>query len=325
VEVVRVWQLVPSMSQRIRGPYVGITQIPKIRKRILSRMSFRHSYFDNRILLFKEYNPFRNYMKYISSVDTVNHFITCIEKKIPGSYLRFGDGDFYLMEGKHDMLSRPSKELAENYKGLFQDYLTKDSMISIPFFCKALNNLEEGMRPGVHEFEDHKVVEYIGTIQKLVPGIDTLYSHPAIQHLFVINPQLYVKFLKAIIKNGSTILLGNREFSKEKRDFYFGNHLFIGGSGQNSFYERDTIYKEFETVLDQVDGFTVCLLALGCGGRAMCNQFLEKIRQKQKQVLLLDFGSSIDYLMGFCNTRAWAEYTTPEIEFVNQALMEDSI
>jgi hypothetical protein len=54
-------------------------------------------------------------------------------------------------------------------------------------------------------------------------------------------------------------------------------------------------------------------MALGCGGRAMTHMFIDSIRARDKKVLLLDIGSSIDYLMGQNNTRAWVELTRPDI------------
>jgi len=262
-------------------------------------------------------------MEYVSSFDTVTHLINLIKNKNGGSYLRFGDGDFYLMEGQYDMLATPSNEMMNSYK-LLMGYLKSTDMISINFFCKSLNTLEIGMKPGVHECPDHIALDFISRICSFIPNLNRLYSSVALHQTLVHNPELYVRFLKAIIANNSTIVIGNKDFDNDKIKFYFGNNTYIGGNSNNSFNERERLWSEFSNTLDSIDSFTVCILALGCGGRAMSYKFIEEIKSKNKNVLIIDIGSSIDVLMGLRNTRAWVEMTNPDITHIDTLLMDTS-
>lgn len=261
-------------------------------------------------------------MEYILSSDTVKNLITLIKNKEGCSYIRFGDGDFYLMEGQYDMLATPSIEMTASYKLLMTHFQPTD-MISIPFYCKSLNTLENGMKPGVHEYPDHMALDFINKICSYIPNIKKLYSHVALHQALAYNPELYVTFLKTIISNNSTIVIGNNDFDREKIKFYFGNNTYIGGNSNNSFNERERIWSEFSNALDHINRFTVCILALGCGGRAMSYKFIEDIKTKNKNVLIIDIGSSIDVLMGLRNTRAWVEMTNPNMELIDKALLDN--
>ena len=255
-------------------------------------------------------------MEFISSDNTVHFLINLIKNKKNGTYIRFGDGDFNLMDGQHDMLAMPSQDIIDNYKLTIQS-LTSTDMISIPFYCKSLNTLEIGMKPGIHEYPDNIALDYINRMTNYIQNLTKLYSHVALHQVLVHNPELYSTFLKTIIDNNSTIIFGNTNFDKEKINYYFGNNIYIGANSNNSFNERERIWEEFNKI--NIDKFTVCILALGCGGRAMSHKFIHK------NMLIIDIGSSIDVLMGLRNTRAWVEMTNPNIDIINKILDSNTI
>jgi hypothetical protein len=259
-------------------------------------------------------------MKYISSKETINVLINDIINKKPNMYLRFGDGDFYLMRGESDMLASSSSEMINSFRKTFS-LLNSNNYLSVNFHCKELNTLEEGMYPGVHECPYDMVCNFVNILKNLVPNIDTIYSPVPFHQSLSFYPELYIDFLKEIKKNNSTIILGTKEFKNEGIDFYFGENIFIGGNSSNSFFERERIAMEFDQAIQKLDKFTVCILALGCGGRAMCHYFIESINKHKKDILIIDIGSSIDILMNR-NTRAWIEYTNPNINEFRKKLLE---
>lgn len=258
-------------------------------------------------------------MKYVSSVDTIRKLIECIDKQEPAIYLRFGDGDFNLMRGATDMLSGSSPEMIESYSKTMK-YLSKDTMNSVNFHCKELNTLEEGMKPGIHENVYSSVCKFIEGIQRYIPGIDTLYSAVAAHHVLVYHPDVYIDLLQRIKENNSTIFLGNKDFDKSQLECFFGNISCISANGNNSFNERERLWKEFDDVISNVKDYTIVILALGCGGRAMSHSFIESIHTYGKKVLFFDIGSSIDALMGHFHTRAWIEMTHPDIQKLKDIL-----
>lgn len=252
-------------------------------------------------------------MELLSTLDTTNALISHIETKTPNLYFRFGDGDFNLMEGRGDMLAVPSSELQHAYQELWKR-LSNKNMIGVMYHCKELGTLEAGMYPGVHECPEEYAKQCINRTIMKIPTLSKMYSHAALHHMLSTNTEKYREFLRAIKTNASTILLCNRDFSSSSLDLYFGKHIKIGASCRDSFFERDRIWSEFDSALQTVgDAFTVCILALGCGGRAMSYKLIDLIGSRSANVLLIDIGSSIDVLMGLRNTRAWVEYTNPDI------------
>lgn len=258
-------------------------------------------------------------MKFISSNNTVEYLINLINRKESGFYIRFGDGDFYLMEDKSDMLASPSKEITQSYK-LLMNLLNKNDIIGVNFHCNELGTLEPGMKPGVHECPYEISQNNIQKIISYIPGITKLYSPVSFHHVMINSPHLYAKFLNTVIQNNSTIVICNREFNIDKLRFYFGNCSTILANGNNSYSERERIWLEFSEHLRNINDFTVCILALGCGGRSMSHNFIEEIKKQNKKVLIIDIGSSIDVLMGFKNTRAWVEMTNPDIDLINSLI-----
>lgn len=263
-------------------------------------------------------------MKYYSTTETVNEMILHITEKKPNFYIRFGDGDFNLMKGESEMLASFSQEIQHSYERLLTHYLNENHMISINYHCKKLNTLEKGMEPGVHEYPDEAVFQNSQIIKHYLPRLDKMYSHVALHHVLVHDPDLYTHLLKAIQKNISTIIIANKLFDPKKLQFYFGNHSFIGGNANESFAERERIWAEFESIVTELKDYTVCILALGCGGRAMSYKMLEVIDKHKKDVFLLDIGSSIDVLMGY-NTRAWIDILKPNVDVINELLIEEMV
>jgi demethylmacrocin O-methyltransferase len=245
-----------------------------------------------------------------------------IEHKIAGKYLRFGDGDFNLMEGIPDMLSKPSIELQEDLLKTFKSF-NKYDMLAVNYHCNELNTLEPKMGYGIHEVEFTTVRLNIEKVLSNYTNLKCLYSAVSLHHEMINNPTNYVKVLRTIKSNGNTIILHDKAFSTDKLTYYFGKINSIQANGNNSYLEKDRICKEFDTYVSKLKGYTTILLALGCGGRAICN-ILEKILVKYDiQGFILDFGSSIDVLMNK-DTRLWINYTKPNMKLIHTIVSHNS-
>ena len=59
------------------------------------------------------------------SYATLNKCRESMEKQLTGAYLRFGDGDVYLREGRDDMLQKNNPKIAEENEKPFH-YLEKE-------------------------------------------------------------------------------------------------------------------------------------------------------------------------------------------------------
>jgi len=87
-------------------------------------------------------------MNFINCESTVNAIIDFIRLKKPGMYLRFGDGDFVLSQGQHDMLCIPTEEI-KNWMKKALSIRDKNIMMCVPYHCKEYNTVENGMFGGI--------------------------------------------------------------------------------------------------------------------------------------------------------------------------------
>jgi len=227
------------------------------------------------------------------------------------------------------MLAKASYEMQVEFNKLFQQIRQENSnsniFLGIPYHCKLLNTLEDGMVPGIHENHIETVNLFlIKFLEKTNYKFNKNYSSVALHQVMIHEPFLFLYFLQTIKKNNNTILLVNNEFLSKKEDLelYFGNNIsFVTAPANNSFTEKDAIVDNFRKLMEnkKKDEFVVCILALGCGGRAMSHYLYQ-----YPNIFLLDIGSPIDALMGLKNTRAWVEMTNPNIDFFKQQLQNKS-
>lgn len=258
-------------------------------------------------------------LTFIPSYVTFSKIYDIISKKQSGRYLRFGDGDFNLMEGKADMLATPNHQLQSDLKAVVGS-LKPNDLFAVNFHCKELKTLEEGMYGGVHEVPVHIAYYNIAKLLEKNPTCKTIYSTVALHHVLSQNPSYFASLLKLIKKNNSTLILHSDTFETSKLTTLFGDHISIKAPSKNSYDHKERIYNELREVSKNLQAYTVIILALGCGGRAMVPQ-LEKILESTNQpYFILDFGSPIDILMGYKHTRAWIELTNPKVEEVFQNL-----
>jgi len=254
--------------------------------------------------------------------DTVNMVCYSIQHKISGKYLRFGDGDFNLMEGIPDMLSRSSVELQEDLITTFKSF-DKCDMLAVNYHCNELNTLEPKMRNGVHEVQFKTVKLNIDKVLSNYSNLKCLYSAVSLHHEMIINPTNYVKLLRIIKQNTNTIILHDKSFNLDTLAGYFGKYHSIPANGNNSYTEKHRICADFDKIISQSKGYTTIILALGCGGRAICHLLEKILLQYDIQAFILDFGSSIDVLMNK-DTRLWINYTQPNIRLIDTLLKEDT-
>jgi hypothetical protein len=265
-------------------------------------------------------------ISFIQSYVTFNAIYDAINKKVTGRYLRFGDGDFNLMEGKSDMLARPNPELQDELIKVVSSMKPSD-FFAVNFHCKELKTLEEGMYGGVHEVPLHIAYYNIAKLLEKNPNCRRIYSTVALHHMLSQNPAHFTSLLRLIKSNGSSIILHSDSFDKEKLTTLFGAQQSISAPPKNSYDQKERIYSEFREKLksfqdetNQKSNYIVCILALGCGGRAMVPTLEKLLEETKNNYFILDFGCPIDILMGQKDTRAWIELTNPNVDLVYQTI-----
>ena len=258
----------------------------------------------------------------VSTTDTVKKLITMISNKCTGFYLRFGDGDFNIVEGKHDMLAVPTIN--------FQHWMIETMKISddsvmtcIPHHCTKLNTLEIGMFLGNHEYGFESVQKFINTLTKIrnkIPNI--LYTNVALSYCSSHDPDLVVKLHKEIKKH-QVVYIGNNIYSNEFIKKLFGSTVDrINTSSRDSYLEHDIILDQFDKLYHEkyeINNFFIIIMAAGCGGRAFSGELYYKYYQKKQNFFILDYGSLLDFLWGY-NSRAYMDLDPPNTEYIMNSI-----
>jgi len=230
---------------------------------------------------------------------TLKEVQRCISEKIPGIYLRFGDGDVNIIRGKPTIAEQSSPKFAEEMREAFALYgegIIKCLMIHSNKFGKMPE-----MRPGEHEMDSGMAEAELKRCFEYFIGC-RIYSHAALSYTAVYDRVFTLQFLK-FLKSTHPLLVGNQDLSPRVAEQLFGRRSFIGTPSRDAYRDMDRIQKEVVTLLrEQTPEFKVCVLSMGCAGRVLAKRiYLEKM-----PVFFFDFGSLMDAFCGN-HSRAWIE------------------
>tara|TARA_A100000164_G_scaffold368908_1_gene392731 strand:+ start:502 stop:1284 length:783 start_codon:yes stop_codon:yes gene_type:complete len=224
-------------------------------------------------------------------------------------YSRFGDGDFYIMNGLREKMHAWSKEL--------QEELTEAFMIEDPLYIRgAMINypLEEGMVDGVFappravagssQNASERIENWLINNQKIHP--ETIFdSHIMIHYISVFKQDLMIDFLNKYIRPKKKMFIncltpGKEEFELDRIQRFVGKiDHFVQVPYRDAYYKIDEWWPEIEEFVDQVD---LCLPAAGMAGRVV----QKRLWNLDKEIHSLDLGSAIDAITQR-STRTWID------------------
>jgi len=235
-----------------------------------------------------------------SSVETINKIKNTIRKKQKGAYMRFGDGDVYLMLGLNDMLHKGNKKMAKEMKEAIKlniGILHKGLAIHSKLF-----GYEPGMENGIHLISNKDALKYLSVSHKYL-NIKKLVTPVALHQLARFHENGCISFLR-FLNSTNPIFVGNQNIKSEIIKKLFGN-IHIKTPLRDSYNEIDRIENELIQILENNrKEFRVVVVAMGCPGRIL----QKRILKKGYQVYLFDFGSLLDAFNGD-ETRAWISLT----------------
>jgi len=236
--------------------------------------------------------------------------VTCrslMERKVPGGYFRFGDGDVNLLYGEDELLQEANPKLQYEMEETFS--LSGEGIVkSLPLHSKRFG-IFPGMRPGVHEVDDAWAERILERTYRYFIGMP-IYSPIALHYTAVYDPDFAISFLR-FLKSRRPIFIGPANVPKDIVYTLFDNDIYIKSypipqkiAGKiNSYDIIDNLENEVNKVISRNDDeFHVVVVAQGCAGRPLAKRLLGSHRN----LFLFDFGSLLDALCGW-NTRAWIE------------------
>ncbi|MDD5152036.1 MAG: GT-D fold domain-containing glycosyltransferase [Flavobacterium sp.] len=259
-----------------------------------------YSIFKNRLYFLFERDIVKSISKnsiIISPEITLNELENSLILNKSGIYLRFGDGDVFLLKKKNDKFQKHIDLLSEEMNECFS---IRGGNV---FKCLAIHSdcfgFTEGMSYGNHKNLDSFALSLFKDSFLYFVG-SAIYSPVALHFIATTNTLRANQFLK-ILKSKTQVFIGNEETEKRVVELLFGkNTIHIKTPSRNAYSQIDRIESEALNVISEIDDFFVICVAMGCSGRPL----MKRIWNKNNTIFLFDFGSLLDGISGN-DSRTW--------------------
>ncbi|MGV3547971.1 MAG: GT-D fold domain-containing glycosyltransferase [Pedobacter sp.] len=263
------------------------------------------------ILFAEKLEEASNSITIVSPLDTLNKIKETIAKEQQGCYMRFGDGDVFLLNKQADLYQKASEKLSTEMKEAFA--MSGSSIYkSLSIHSKAFG-YEKEMYLGNHLVSDAYATYLLQTSYPYFIG-HQIYSPVALHYAATYHPALANEFLK-ILKSKTFLFIGNKHIKREVLEKLFGQEIQIVGTPDNNAYTAmDDVEQQASSILANSANFGVVVIAMGCSGRVL----MKRLTLLKKNIFLFDFGSLLDGLNGV-ESRTWLK--KEEIDY--QLLMKD--
>ena len=233
----------------------------------------------------------------ISAEETLEQITYFLINNKQGVYMRFGDGDIFLLKNVDDGFQKSNQLLS----------LEMEEALSLSgagiFKCLAIHSdlfgYSDGMLKGNHKVSNFLAKKLLKDSCKFFVG-SNIYS-PVAFHFTATNEPLKANSFLKLLKQKTKIVVGNEFLSdKTKSVLFHKDVVHIKTPSKNAYNEIDRVEQETLSALENIQNFSVIVVAMGCSGRP----FMKRIWKKNFNVFLFDFGSLLDGIEGN-NTRTW--------------------
>lgn len=240
-------------------------------------------------------------MRTKNTQQTYEHLCKLLDTEQTVYYSRFGDGDFYIMNGKREKMHQWSPALCSELKEAFSidhPHFLKGAMVNYP--------LEPGMTHGVFAPpSDNRQIEGWLLNNQKVPANAIFESHIMFHYIAVFQQDKMVSFLDKYIRPKTKLFIGS--VPKEKIERLVGKiDYYVEVPARDAYYQIDKWWPE---VLEHIDKVELCLPAAGMAGRVI----QKRLWQMDKKLHSIDLGSVIDAASNL-ETRTWIAKVGNKIE-----------
>lgn len=249
------------------------------------------------ILFAEKLEEASNSITIVSPLDTLNKIKETIAKEQQGCYMRFGDGDVFLLNKQADLYQKASEKLSTEMKEAFA--MSGSSIYkSLSIHSKAFG-YEKEMYVGNHLVSDAYATYLLKSSYPYFIG-HQIYSPVALHYAATYHPALANDFLK-VLKSKTFLFIGNKHIKREVLEKLFGQEIQIVGTPDNNAYTAmDDVEQQASSILANSANFGVVVIAMGCSGRVL----MKRLTLLKKNIFLFDFGSLLDGLNGI-ESRTW--------------------
>jgi hypothetical protein len=233
----------------------------------------------------------------ISAEETLSQLELFIYNNQKGVYMRFGDGDIFLLKNVDDGYQKKSDLLSKE--------MSEALSLSGPniFKCLAIHSdlfgYSEGMIGGNHKNKDSFALKLFKDSYKYFVG-SAIYSPVALHFIATENPVRANMFLK-LLKSKMAVFIGNENIKSNTLNLLFGQKVIhVKTPSINAYSEIDRIEDEAIASIEILGHFSVVCVAMGCSGRPL----MKRLWKANHNIFLFDFGSLLDGIDGN-DSRSW--------------------
>lgn len=232
----------------------------------------------------------------ISPAETLSQIKQYIEVRKNGAYMRFGDGDVFLLMGQNEMMQHSNELLAIEMKESFA--LKSNGILKSLAIHSHQYGFEKEMFVGNHLQTDESSNYLMSKVFPFFVG-NKIYSPVALHYMACYYPGEANEFLKQLKRN-TILFIGNEKIPQGIIQKLFGEVPHITTPTKHSYEQIDEIEKKSLEFLHAQKKFGVVILAMGCSGRIL----MKRLYKNNFPVFYFDFGSLLDGICGNI-TRPW--------------------
>ncbi len=235
----------------------------------------------------------------INTDDTYKAILGQINTSKPGAYMRFGDGDAYLVVGIDDILQRSSTDIKREMHEAFS--LSDNSIFKSLSLHSNCYGYDDKMYLGNHLMTDETANNLLGYTFPYFIG-NKIYS-PVFLHYFACYKPHEANYFLRKVKEKCILFIGNESVSELIVLKLFGDVKHIKTPPANAYDKIDEIEYLSSFELEKTNGYGIVVVAMGCSGRIL----IKRLISKKYNVFYFDFGSLLD---GICEnkSREWLKY-----------------
>lgn len=238
-----------------------------------------------------QYVNFPNDNVIISPKETLNEIKANIEENKNGAYIRFGDGDIFLINNKNKHRNQNiSSAISQEMKDVIS--MKNNGLMKSLAIHSDKYGMEILMKPGSHERPNWEADYFINKTYKYFLG-EKIYS-PVSLHYQLLNDKSDIIDCIGIIKNQKPIFVGSEKNDDNILSNVFGVESFVKTPHRNAYSDIDDIEIELKNNLNK-DGFNLVLLSCGPIAKILIKRILNS---NEYNVFMLDLGSVVDVFHG---------------------------
>jgi hypothetical protein len=238
-----------------------------------------------------------------------------INSKIPGAYLRFGDGEINALNGIGAIEQIGDDKMAKEMDEAIS--LSGPGIIKSLMIHSKKFGMVPGMKDGFHLSKDNWAIDQLNLCYKYFIG-DYIYSHAALSYTLIYQREIALKFFKQLKSIGKIMFVGNEKIDDNLLKKIFGNDcIHIKTIPRDAFKQIDNIEKELNNELKKRGNYTIVAFAVGPSSKIL----QKRLFKNSLNIFTFDIGSVIDALSG-AETRAWIDPSETSKEYYKKFITE---